>query len=333
MDSRVRIAFDVMGFEGDTRQAIDAAIEFSRLNTNVELHLVGEKTKINIYLDNTEKSKTSRIFVVHAPDVILPQDGIMSARNKKNSSLVVAIELVKDKKCDAIVSAASTMAFVGLTYLRFGLLDGLKKPAFMPWVPTIDGKGFFMLDVGANLENTGEELYKFAQMANAYCQHVNKIEKPRINVLNIGTESSKGFEYHHKAAELISSSKNLNYLGYKEPKELLDGGHDIIICDGYSGNLTLKTLEGSFRTFTRLVRKSFKGKIKRLFHFRLMLSVKKDMMVLDYRHNAGAIVIGLKEIAIKTHGSAEYFQFLSSLRMAVNAVNNNLIEVVSKSIK
>jgi glycerol-3-phosphate acyltransferase PlsX len=132
MNSIIRIAFDVMGFEGETRQAIDAAIEFSRRNPNVELHLVGEQTKINALLDNVEKNKRNRIFVVHAPDVILPQDGIMSARNKTMSSLVVAIELVKTKKCDAIVSAASTSAFVGLTYLRFGLLDGLKKPAFMP---------------------------------------------------------------------------------------------------------------------------------------------------------------------------------------------------------
>lgn len=316
-----KIAFDVMGSELGIAPAIKAARDFSRTFTDTEIILFGLEDEIKSLLKSPYEFK-----VVNCSEKIEISDNVLTAiRSKKDSSLIRAIEYVIENEADAIISAASTPHFVSLTFLKMKTIKENIKPSFMPWIPTIDGKGFIITDVGANKECSGLDLYNFAIMANEYSKNVLNVKEPRIYINNIGEEKNKGLAFHQEADILLSSNKNLNYLGFKEPKTLLDGGHDIIISDGYSGNLVLKTLEGTMRTMSNTIKSQLKKPKNILGAIFALPALKKVSKIFDYRNNAGAIVLGLKYIAVKTHGSADDIQYFSTLRMARDCIKNNLI--------
>lgn len=323
----MKIALDVMGFENKTSEAINAARKFQKDYPGAKVILVGNQQVISPVL--TEKD---HFEIVHTEGVINMDDTPITALRKKDTSMLTAINLVKENKADAVVSAGSTSCFVPLVQTNLGSINNISKFGFMPFIPTTTKVGFNMIDVGANISVSGIDLYNFALMANEYARIVRKISSPKIGVLNIGTEHHKGFEYHKEAYDLLSKNKSINFVGFVEPKGLLDGTVDVCVCDGFSGNICLKSLEGSLKTVSHILKDGYKKPWNWLgaaFSLPIIFTLTKTF---DYRVNAGAIVLGANGIAIKTHGSADAKQFYAALRMAYDCVDNNLLHNI-KSIK
>lgn len=323
----MKIALDVMGFENKTSEAIDAARKFCAKHPEAKVILVGGEQDIKSCVSPKDKFE-----YVYTTEVINMNDTPITALRKRSTSMHEAINLVKEQKADAVVSAGSTSCFVPLVQTGLGSIDNISKFGFMPFIPTTNNVGFNMIDVGANINVEGKDLYNFALMANEYARIVRKIPSPRIGVLNIGTEDHKGYEYHKQAHDLLKANKNLNYIGYVEPKGLLDGIVDVCVCDGFSGNICLKTMEGALKSVGRLFKHGYKKPWNWLgaaFGLPMTVTLKKKF---DYRNNAGAIVLGANGIAIKTHGSADAKQFYAALNVAYDCVNNQLLHNM-KNIK
>jgi glycerol-3-phosphate acyltransferase PlsX len=247
----MKLVIDVMGFENDVSQAIIACEKFYKLHDDVKFVLVGSKKVI-------EKCKGfSNFEIIDAEEVIKMNESPLSALRKTNSSMYKAIELVANDKADGVLSAGSTACYVALVFHLLKKIDGIDKIAFMPYVPTTAGGGFNMIDVGANKECSGKDLYNFAIMANVYCKEVMHIANPRIGVINIGTEDDKGFVYHQQAHNLLKSNKNINYVGFVEPRNLLNGVVDIAVSDGYTGNITLKSMEGGLKALKYALKQQY----------------------------------------------------------------------------
>ncbi|MGL4948259.1 MAG: phosphate acyltransferase PlsX [Mycoplasma sp.] len=325
---KMKLAVDVMGFENDITEAINACQKFQEKN-DVEIILVGNEVKIKKALTKKQKN----IFIIeHAEDVIEQTDEMFAIRTKKDSSMLKAIKLVVDNKADGVLSAGNSSLFVFLSYQQFGLIKGVLKPGFMPYIPTFDSKGMNIIDVGASKECNSIDLYKFALMGHIYTS-CRGIDKPRIGVLNIGTEKHKGFSWHQEVDKMLSNNEELNYIGYVESKELLSGGVDLLITDGYTGNVLLKTLEGTMKTiFSNILGyyKKFPNVLLFPFSASMLLKMKKKF---DYKNNAGAFVLGLNKIAVKTHGSADYKQFYSALRMLKESIDNNILDKIKKIVE
>lgn len=322
----MKIALDVMGYENDISEAIIAARKFVKKYHDVKIILVGDKDKINPLIQEGE------FEVFHASEVLTMEESALTALRRTNTSMFQAIKLVADNKADGVLSAGSTVGFISLSYFILKSIPGISKPAFMPYMPTVNKKGVMLIDVGANKTCTGEDLHQFAIMADIYCKTVRGIESPKIGVINIGTEAQKGFEYHHVANELLKKNNKLNYQGFVEPRYILQGVVDICVSDGYTGNLVLKAIEGGLKSLTSSLKQSFKKPwnwLGALFSIGSILSLKKTF---DYRNNAGAIVIGLNKPAVKTHGSADMKQFYSSLEMLKKVIDVNLVKKIKENI-
>ena len=316
---------DVMGFENDISEAIKACRKFVSKNKDVKIILVGDKQKIFPYLKNKEEFE-----IEDASDVILMTDEPISVRNKKDSSMYKAIELVKDDKAHAVLSAGNTACYVFLTHLLLKKLNKISKAGFMPFVPTRNNVGLNILDVGANKEVEPIDLVNFAIMGNVYVKETRNIENPKIGLINIGTEDNKGLDYLIKANKILKENKQLNYVGFIEPRNLIEGEVDIAVADGFIGNIVLKTLEGTSKTISRSLKDQYKKPWNWLGLLFSIFALKKIKKKFDYKNNAGAFVIGLTRIAFKTHGNADFKQFYSSLRMMKETIDNSVLKKIER---
>lgn len=316
----MKIALDIMGFENKPAEAVMAARKIQKTHRGVKVILVGKKEVITSCTSPKEHFET-----VYTENFIDMNDTPITALRKKDTSMLVAISLVKEGKADAVVSAGSTSCFVPLVQTTLGSINNVSKFGFMPYVPTTNKKGFNMIDVGANIHVDGNDLYAFALMANKYARLIRKVSKPKIGVLNIGTEHHKGFDYHRDAYDLLSKNKDINFVGFVEPRGLLDGIVDVCVCDGFSGNICLKTLEGALKSVAGILSKKYVmpwNWIGAAFSLPVITTITNRF---DYRGNAGAIVLGANGIAIKTHGSADSKQFYSALVLAHDCVDKQLL--------
>lgn len=322
----IRIAFDVMGFENKIEHAIIAAEKFIACHPKTQIVLVGDQTQIKSCIHH----ESPNLSIIDTKEFITMQDTPVVGLRKTMSSMALACKLVKENKADALVSAGNTSCFIPIVYSKLGLIPGVSCVGLMPYIPTIDKVGFNMVDVGANINVSPINLYHYALMANTYVKVCRNISSPTIGLLNIGTEHHKGFEYHKQTNELLQKNKSLNYVGFIEPKGLLQHSVDIAICDGYAGNLVLKALEGSLKTVAGLMKKHYKKPwnwLAAIMSIPLFKTISKSF---DYRNNAAAIVLGVNGIAIKTHGSADKVQFFSALKMAHHMVSKRIIDELKK---
>ncbi len=324
----MKLALDVMGFENKINEAVKAARDFVKSHDDVQIILFGNEELIKPLL-----KKPNEFEIVNCSEVVNMADSPLTALRKPNSSMFQAIKYVVDNKADGVLSAGSTACYVLLVYSLIKTIPGIERPAFMPYVPTSNGKGLTLLDVGANKECTGKNLYQFALMGKIYCESIRGIKQPVIGVINIGSEKEKGFAFHHEADELLRNDKSINYKGFVETRELLNGVIDIAVCDGYTGNITLKSLEGGLKTVTNCLKTQYKKPWNWLGALFSLVAIKSLKKTFDYKNNAGALVIGLNKIAVKTHGSADYQQFYSSLEMLHKSINNNVINKIKESLK
>ena len=319
----MKIAVDVMGYENHISESIKACEKLVKKYLELEIILVGDEKQINENLENY-----SRISIVHAEDYVKQEDNVMLAVRKKDSSMAKAIDLVINNQADAVVSAGSTASYVAMTYSKMGMIKNISKPAFMPSLPTTNEKPLLWMDVGANKTCDEKDLVNFAIMGSIACKCIFDIENPIVSLLNIGTEEYKGLDSIVEANQILKNDKRVNYLGYLESREILNGKSNVLISDGFTGNICLKALEGTFKTVANELKKGFKkpsGWLGGLFSLPVINKLKKTF---DYRNNAGAIVMGVNHLAVKTHGSADEQQFYSTIELAIKCIKNNLVEKI-----
>ncbi len=328
----ITISLDAMGGDFGPDSVIPAAFEIIESYHYVNLIVTGDedilKAKLAEYQPRSSVSSSikdkSRITIQHTTQVVGSNEAPSSAlRGKKDSSMRVAINLVKEGIADANVSAGNTGALMATARFVLKMLPGIDRPAICSALPTIKGHTH-VLDLGANVETSPEGLYEFAVMGAALVSALDDKEHPTVGLLNIGEEDIKGNEVVKEAAKIISQS-DLNYIGYVEGDGIYMGDADVVVCDGFVGNVMLKTSEGVAKLFTHFLRQSFMCNIFTKLLGLLVKPVLKSLRKnIDPREYNGASFLGLQGIVVKSHGGADAYSFRKSIEVAIQEVKQNV---------
>ncbi|WKX02725.1 phosphate acyltransferase PlsX [Candidatus Mycoplasma mahonii] len=321
-----RIAFDVMGNDNGVKNGVLAALDFSDKFLDYTFILVGSKVEINKYVKESE-----RIKIIDMPEIANKDIGARAAR-LTNNSMSAAINLVKDGSADAVISAGNSAIYLSMATLSLKRMNGVKRPAFMAVFPTIiKDQRFVMTDVGANLTVTPEMLMQWATLGSSFSNAVLGIENPKVNIVNIGEEDSKGPSVSKEANLELKKSKIINYKGFIEPKNLLSGKTDVAIVDGYAGNMILKTMEGTMSSLFNIIRTNLKSKLRykigALISKGAFTQIKED---LNYKSVALAWVVGLKKFAIKIHGNSDRESYMGAFTELSKALDNDALAKLQK---
>lgn len=318
------IAIDAMGGDAGTESIVSAVKLALEQSSRVQLVLVGDAQRIESALQAQALVKHPRIRIRHTSETILSDDSPASVlRNKKDSSMRVAIELAASGEADACVSAGNTGALMGLARYVLKTLPGIDRPAICTTVPNKHGRVHW-LDLGANVDSSAEQLMQFAVMGSALCTVVDGIEAPEVGLLNIGSEAIKGNDQVKKAAELLKTSP-LNYIGFVEGDDIYNGKVDVITCDGFVGNVALKTSEGLAHLIRDLLKENFtKNLLSKLVAAIAMPILKRVTAKIDPGKYNGASLLGLNGIVIKSHGGADAPAFANAIRIAELEVEKQL---------
>jgi glycerol-3-phosphate acyltransferase PlsX len=290
---------------------------------NVELLLVGDQDELQDLVARIV-GDNSRLRIVHASEVVTMADPPADTlRKKKDSSMRVAINLVKDGVADACVSSGNTGALMATSKFVLKMLPGIKRPAFIAELPA-KGGSLHMLDLGANTEATAEQLFQYAMMGSIVSSDIVGIDRPRVALLNIGAEDIKGNGTIREAADLLNAS-TLNYVGFIEGNDLFSGMADVVVTDGFTGNVALKTIEGAVGLVKHFLKRAFtRNWFAKLQGFLASRVLKGLAVEMDSRNYNGATLVGLNGIVIKSHGSADYLAFQHSIDTAIVEIRNQL---------
>ncbi len=331
----IKIVVDAMG--GDNSPTVNVSGVVKALNNikDIKITLVGDETQLAALLAK-EKYDKNRLEILHASEVISCNDKPTEAiKTKKDSSMSKAFELVRtDTEARALVSLGSTGALLAGTVLRVGRIRGVKRPAFCPILPTmIQGKIVGICDSGANVDCDPVYLQQFAIMGSLYMNKAYGVQNPKVALLNIGVEEEKGDALRKETYQLLSNTPSINFVGNMEARDLLSGEIDLVVCDGFSGNVLLKSTEGACLELMRLLKKSmmssFKSKIGALLIKKKMYEVK-DLM--DYNNYGGAVLLGASKTVVKGHGSSKEEAVYQCIKQAYNMEANNLCTAIADEI-
>lgn len=331
--TRLTLALDVMGGDIGPRITIPASLLALENDPELSLILFGDSQQISPLLNNCSQSVLERIQVQHCSSVIENNQGISYAlRHSKGTSMRLALESVQRGEAQGCVSAGNTGALMGLSKILLQPLQGIARPALISLIPTIDGEKSVMLDLGANIECSAENLYQFAIMGAIFAEARLNLVYPRIGLLNIGIEEIKGHQSIRDAANLLQKSTALNYVGFIEGDVLLNGKADVIVSDGFAGNVALKTLEGSVRNLFSLFKDKANSRFIKLilaglFRFVFKQSYKRLKRINPDEYN-GASLIGLKAVVVKSHGSANVNAFAHAIADAAFQARQQLPEKI-----
>ena len=325
-----RIAIDCMGGDHGPSVTVPAALRFLVDHPAANLILVGREEAIRPLLGGQAANPALR--VVHASEVVeMDESPALALRNKKDSSMRVAINLVKTGEADACVSAGNTGALMAISRFVLKMLPGIERPAICAPLPTMTGHTH-MLDLGANVDCGPEHLLQFGIMGAMLVSAMEHRERPTVGLLNIGEEEIKGNDAVKGAAELLRNS-GLNFVGNVEGDGIYKGEADIVVCDGFVGNVALKTSEGLAQMLASSLRAEFKRnwltKLAALIAMSVLNNFKKRF---DHRRYNGAILLGLKGISVKSHGSADAFAFGFAISRAFDAAENGALERISARV-
>jgi len=329
----MRIAIDAMGGDHAPDAVIDGAVAAAREYPDTELILVGDASKIEAGLSKQGHNKPDQLIIRHASEVIEADDEpVRAARRKKDASMVVAGRMVKEREADALVSAGNTGALMAVGLLVVGRIPGIHRPALAPLIPTLVGPGTLALDLGANMDADPEHLAQYAIMGTIYRNKVHGLERPRVGLLNVGTEPMKGNELTKQAFALLEQQP-IHFVGNVEARDILNGVCDVVVCDGFAGNIMLKSLEGTQKAIFSLLKEqltsSTLGKIAGLI-LRPKLRVFKKY---DYREHGGAPLLGIDGVVVKSHGSSDANAIKNAIGQARTALKNQLVEAIRSEIK
>ncbi|NRG69558.1 phosphate acyltransferase PlsX [Streptococcus suis] len=319
-----RIAVDAMGGDHAPQAVVEGVNQALAAFPDIEIQLYGDEAKINQYLTATE-----RVSIVHTTEKINSDDEPVKAiRRKKEASMVLATKAVKDGQADAVLSAGNTGALLAAGVFVVGRIKHIDRPGLMSTLPTMDGKGFDMMDLGANAENTAHHLYQYGILGSFYAEHVRGVKQPRVGLLNNGTEDTKGTPVHQEAYKLLSEDKSINFIGNVEARELLNSVADVVVTDGFTGNAVLKTIEGTAKSIVGQLTGAIKngGLRAKLGGLLVKPTLKKSLGAMDYKKAGGAVLLGLKAPVIKAHGSSDAQSIFYTIKQTRSILEAGIVE-------
>jgi len=329
----ITVAIDVMGGDHGPHVTVPAAIKSLARNPDLNIILVGPQDIIAAELKARRHRGSPRLIIRHSTEVVAMDEAPASAlRNKKDSSMRVAINLVKSGEADACVSAGNTGALMATARFVLKTLPGIDRPALAAVMPTIKGHTL-VLDMGANVDCTAEHLLQFGIMGAMLVSAVDQNPNPSIGLLNIGEENIKGNDMVKQAADLIRDS-HLNFYGNVEGDDIFKGTTDVVICDGFVGNVALKVSEGVARMISTTLRAEFRRNLRTKLAGLVALPVLNAFKRrLDPRRFNGATLLGLKGVVVKSHGSADRFSFEHAIETALQEVRNNVLKRITDQMQ
>lgn len=334
----MKILIDAMGGDNSPDEIVKGSVNaIDELES--EIVLIGKEELINqkvkeIYGKDNIKEVSPRISIKNAEEVIENCESPTEAiKKKKDSSMVVAFNMLKNGEGDAFVSAGSTGAFMAGGLLLVGRIKGIDRPALCPILPTYDGKGFMLIDSGANTNCRPINLLQFAKMGQIYMKNVMHVEDPKVGLLNIGAEESKGNELMKESFERLSEDSDVNFYGNIEGRDMFDGLVNVVVTDGFTGNVALKTTEGIGAMVTKLLKEELMKNVWTKFLAALLKpALKRFKKRMDYSEYGGALLLGVKKPMVKCHGTANAKIVKFTLIQAENFAKNNVVESIEKSI-
>jgi glycerol-3-phosphate acyltransferase PlsX len=333
MGTLTTIALDAMGGDHGPDVVIPAALRSLNEHDNLRLILVGDQEVITEQLRQHNAQVGDKLSIKHASQTVamdeLPSQAL---RGKKDSSMRVAINLVKEGTADACISAGNTGALMATARFVLKTLPGIDRPAIITALPTKRGHTR-VLDLGANVDSSADHLFEFAVMGSVLTSAVDKIPQPTVGLLNIGEEEIKGNERVKEAARLLADS-NLNYVGFIEGDDIYKGTVDVVVCDGFIGNVALKASEGVAKMIVQFLKEEFKRNwYTKLAGIVAMPVLKALQRKIDPRRYNGASLVGLQGIVIKSHGGADILAFSTAISEALLEVEQNVPQLISKQLE
>ena len=328
----ITIALDAMGGDHGLSVTVPAAFQTLKQHSAVKLILVGQQEAIEAELRRHQQTVSEHLTIHHASEIVgMDEPPAQALRTKKDSSMRVAINLVKEGIAQAIVSAGNTGALMATARFVLKTLPGIDRPAIITALPTMHDH-VHVLDLGANVDCTPEQLLQFAVMGSILVSAVEGKPRPRVGLLNIGEEDIKGNESVKKTHELLRAS-SLNYAGFVEGDEIYTGDLDVVVCDGFVGNVMLKTSEGLAQMITHFIKQEFKRNLlTRLSAFLSLPVLQAFRKRVDPRRYNGATLIGLNGTVIKSHGGADVLAFEHAILGALAEVKNNVPERIGQEL-
>lgn len=332
MSARHRIALDAMGGDHGLSVIVPAALEALKQYNDISLILVGDEQKIQAALAEHNSQDNQLISIRHASEVVgMDESPALALKKKKDSSMRVAIDLVKQGRAEAVVSAGNTGALMATSRFVLRMIPGIDRPALCTVMPSMTGRTH-MLDLGANVDSSAEHLYQFALMGSELAKAIDDVANPTVGLLNIGQEAIKGNE-QVKAANALLTKSPLNYIGYVEGDGIYLGDVDVIVCDGFVGNVALKTSEGLAKMISEKLKASFTRnlltKLVGLLSLPVLNSFRSEV---DPRLYNGASLLGLQGIAVKSHGGADSMAFANAIGIARTEIIKKLPQRINAQI-
>ena len=330
----MKIAVDAMGGDFAPEKIVLGAVEAAR-EYDCDICLVGDEEKIRDVLKKVKKWESLRLSIHHTTEVIeMEEHPAEAVRRKKDSSVVVATRLVKDGECNAVISAGSTGAAVAAAQTILGRIKGIKRPAIATPIPTRTGSPTLLLDSGANVDSKPQHLVQAAVMGSIYAEQVYGVKNPRIGLLNIGEEETKGNEQALLTYPLLKENELINFVGNAEGRDVPRGGFDVVVCDGFVGNVVLKFAEGLAKTILSIIVTAIKdgGLLAKIGATILMPTLKKLQKKLDVSEYGGAPLLGVNGCCIISHGASNAKAIKNAIRVANEFCKNNVLEHIKETI-
>lgn len=332
MEEMTRVAVDAMGGDNAPFEIVKGAVEAVNENQKIKIYLTGREQAVRAELDKYTYDK-ERIEVVNADEVIeTAEPPVLAIRKKKNSSIVVALNLVKEGTCDAFVSAGSSGAVLVGGQLIVGRIRGIERPPLAPLIPTEKGAAL-LIDCGANVDARPSHLVQFAKMGSVYMESVMGIEKPRVAIVNIGAEEEKGNALVKETFPLLKNCPEINFIGSIEARDIPAGYADVIVCEAFAGNIILKLYEGVGATMLKTIKagmmSSLRSKIGALL---VKPALKKTLKTFDLQEYGGAPLLGLNGLVVKTHGSSKSVEIKNSILQCVTFKEQRINEKIKDKV-
>lgn len=324
----MKLAVDAMSGDLGSSIVVEACLNYVKNHQDDSLYVVGK-------IEELERLKNQpQITLIDAREILEMTENVFAIRRKKESSLVKAIMMVRKDEVDAMVSCGNTGIYYASAMLFVKRIQGIEKSCLMATVPTLDDKGVLLLDVGANAENTAFQLTQFAIMGDAYARIIKGINNPKIGLLNIGSEDHKGTDTRKETYQLLKNNDQLNFIGNVEGGDILTGKADVIVTDGFSGNIALKTMEGAAKVLMHGIKDSFMASTKTKIG---ALLVKDSLKTLAKKFDAntvgGALMVGFKKPIIKAHGSSDAVAFENAMKLAKDMVEKQVVEKMKEGLE
>ncbi len=330
----IKIAIDCLGGDKSPNANIEGTVNALKNHDDLFAVLFGDEKVIREKLSGFDYP-AERVSIIHAPDEVNGNDKPINAvRLKKDSSMIRAIkELRENEEISALVSSGASGVLVGAAIARIGRIEGVRRPAFCPILPTMDGSIVGICDSGANIDCTPEQLRQYAVMASAYISCVYGIDSPKVALLNVGVEEEKGDELRKEAYKLLKEEKSINFVGNMESRDLLSGKYNLVVCDAFAGNVLIKSTEGACLEMLKKLKKDIMSSwINKLGALLMRKMFKQEKEFMNYQNYGGSVLLGLEKTIVKGHGSSGARAFEKCIDQAYTMIDKNLNEKIASAL-